>query len=755
MSGSRPSSTPGRASGRPPARSPSVRLCVAWGCEEALPPGSRADRMFCSPQCQRRVATARKRSRERRENGTAPTRTDMLLVSLGLDDDDSPVPGLTGTRGRDYATSVERVMNNTRPPEVFKRTDIHSAVGGDGFERFANGPWPQDIAEGHRTQTEAALHFEVSQPTIAGWMSLHSAALRHNVNAVRWAADHGAQNLREYALSSFRNFTEVFFPDDLVPDFHEEWDGEITGALDDGRRTMLLAPQRHGKTSFMIRQCLYRIARDPNIRIIVVGKTQDLARKAVGVIRQYLENDPQFAEVLLPPDTGFRPPSRRGLPWTNDEFVVGTRTRILKSPTMVAIGIGGSILGRDADLIVIDDPIDRKSSLSPTEREKVREWFFSDFSSRIEEHTGVIYIGSRQHKEDLCASIISSNASSMASGGEPDWKVMVYRAHAMSCSRDLIDHPDDPDDPDNDCILWPEVRSARWLAEQQRNNPEHFQRNYMNNPSSDAFKPVKADDIERSYAYDEWLSVNESSPMHRKEHPHPRSFGEPHFDTRIVASVDPAVAKKNAAVLWSYTTSPVMMPTDPYDPSSRVVATPVRAIVTYDEPRPGSPGVVDLLEEWTDTYRVTDWVFETNYFADQIANDRDINDFKARYGLKFHTHYTGRHNKHDERAGLLAMLSSMGSVPPQILLPGATTQSKQNMQRFVTQMLNYDPEATHYASGQRRALDDDLLMAAWFGWYWIERQTRFRSTDVVFEYGSGGTAFAPSYWNHAPWKDLA
>ena len=723
------------------------RMCSAWGCDEAIPPTSRADRIYCSPQCQRRVTTARKRARQREAEGETPTRTDLLLRKMGLDDGPSP--------SRPLATAATTIVKNQTTAADAISATTHHHIGGAGFDNFVASGYPEDIAALRLTQTEVSAHLSVSQPTVAAWMSLWRAAAAHEATAREWANNHGAQTLREFCLSSFENFSSTLFPDELVPDFHEEWDGEITQALNDGQRTMLLAPQRHGKTSFMVRQCLYRIANSPNIQIIIVGKTLDLAKKIVGVIRQYLENDPRFAEIFLPPDTSFRPPGKRGLSWTNEEFTVSTRTKILKSPTMVAIGIGGSILGRDADLIAIDDPIDRKMCLSPTERAKVKEWFFTDFNSRIESHTGVIYIGSRQHKEDLPAEIIKNNASRMSTGSEADWKVLIYRAHSSSCHINLDQHPEDPEDGDNDCILWPQLRTARWLAEQERNNPEHFQRNYLNNPSSTAFMPVKDDDIQWSYAYDEWISIATESPHSNKGHNLPRTFGSPHSGTHFVASVDPAVAKKNAAVLWCYSTLPVLVPTDPANSASKKIPLTLRAVVDYAEPRPGSPGVTDILKQWHEEYRVTDWVFETNYFADQIANDTDINDFRASRGLKFHTHYTSKHNKHDPRAGLLAMLSSMGARPTGILLPGTTTESQRALTRFVSQMLNYDPEATHHSSGAKRShLDDDLLMAAWFGWYWIESRVKARQDTIVFDYGSGWNDFAPSHWHNVPWKDI-
>jgi len=673
------------------------------------------------------VARARTRKRQREEANLPPTRGDLLIENLGL-----------APEKMTSSTAEDTVESGSTPPE----SGIPENIGGEGFQRFAATPTPDQLNDGSLTRSAAAAQHKVAVTTITAWMNLYNAITARDAAALAWTEDSTAQAQRDHALSSFSAFNEVFFPDILTPDFHEEWDEELTMAISDGQRTMLLGPQRHGKTSWGVRQVLYRIGKEPNICIGVVGKTQDLAEKTTAVVRQYLEHDPQFSSVLLPPDTSFRPPPRRGIPWTNSEFTVATRTKILKSPTVVALGIGGSILGRDFDLIIIDDPIDRKSTLSPSEREKVWEWFTTDFNSRIEQHTGVIYVGSRQHKDDLPGRIIQSNESRLSTGMEPDWKVLIYKAHDPTCHIPLIDHPDDAEDEGNDCILWPSFRSAAWLAEQERNNPDHFRRNYLNSPTSDAFRPVTSEDIDRSFETDTFLNGS------------PRAYGTSHENALLVASVDPAVAKKNAAVLWCYSTVNRSQPTDPYDPKSTMRNAPLRAIVEYDEPAPGSPGIVDLLDKWYRQYKVTDWVFETNYFADQIANDTKINDLKSRYGLRFHTHYTTAGNKHDPRAGLLSMLSGLRAEPPGFTMP-ASTESRRSMDRFVQEMLSYDPESTHYSSGRKRNLDDDLLMAAWFGWYWMERKVKGRQDTAVFEYGSGFTSFSPARWGTPPWKDIA
>jgi hypothetical protein len=94
--------------------------------------------------------------------------------------------------------------------------------------------------------------------------------------------------------------------------------------------------------------------------------------------------------------------SRTGKSWSQNGFTVGTRTVTgIKSPTMVGLGRGGKILSRDCDIIIADDIEDHTSTMQPASRENTRNWWTTTLSSRKEEHTAMVVIGSRQHYDDL------------------------------------------------------------------------------------------------------------------------------------------------------------------------------------------------------------------------------------------------------------------------------------------------------------------------------------------------------------------
>lgn len=68
-----------------------------------------------------------------------------------------------------------------------------------------------------------------------------------------------------------------------------------------------------------------------------------------------------------------------------------------------AIGVGGSIMGRGGDLIVIDDPFssweDAQSELS---RKNVWDWYTNTIYNRLQPNGRIVVINHRMHEDDLC-----------------------------------------------------------------------------------------------------------------------------------------------------------------------------------------------------------------------------------------------------------------------------------------------------------------------------------------------------------------
>lgn len=203
------------------------------------------------------------------------------------------------------------------------------------------------------------------------------------------------------------------FPDwlkEVSPSFHWDWAylryiqnqlARVTSG--DIKRLMLFVPPRHGKTEMTtIRYPVYRLERNPEMRIIVGAYNQDLAenftRKSRRIARERLELS---KEKALAGD------------W---ETSVGGGLR--------ASGVGVGIAGRGAQLIVIDDPVkNREEANSPTYRQRVWDWWKDDLYTRLEPNGAMILIMTRWHTDDLAGRILSSEFGN-------EWTVIKFPAIA-------------------------------------------------------------------------------------------------------------------------------------------------------------------------------------------------------------------------------------------------------------------------------------------------------------------------------------
>jgi len=604
-----------------------VRTC-ACGCGKVIPADSDRRRKYLNETHARRMEARRRRARRRKEEGQ----------------ERQPHAKPTEDQGTEYLSREE------------SKDGRATARRGPEYEAFLKTEWPDLLAKRIVKSGDAAEAMGASPANVSRWIAAY------HEDQVRGEALANHEPDLSYT-DDLGSFTRRYFSNLLVPNFHLEWEDDIDAVVGTGGRLLLLAPQRFGKSELLIRYCLKRIAKDPNISIGWVSKTADLAETMVGYVRQNLDHNESFVEDVLGPGGTFQPPARSGYSWTNSKFTIGNRTQIRKSPTMEALGVGGTIVGRDFDLIILDDPQDRTRCLSPSQREKDSEWMFTDFLSRKEEHTGVAFIMSRQHVDDLPGKILRDHSD--------DWVIRIYRAHDPACPQ-----PEHEIEAHDDCVLWPEKRSWAWLYQQKQANEAHFQRNYMNDPKTDNTVLVTAADLDRC--------------KDRERH-----VGDiPKGVTRLVAGIDPADAKPVAAVLWGHEPS--------WGDKGR------RHIIDIMEAEAGVRGGREILRKWREDYGCTQFVVEKN-MAQSWWQDRDIRDLCSTRGISLVQHYTSASNKWSDATGVVAMFSRMRTDPPSITIPWADRASQQKMERLLRVFMLFDPDYANH-----KHADDDLAMAAWF-----------------------------------------
>lgn len=135
-----------------------------------------------------------------------------------------------------------------------------------------------------------------------------------------------------------------------------------------------------------------------------------------------------------------------------------------------AVGIRGAMIGRRADLAIIDDPVKSQAEAdSPIHRDHLWDWFRSDLIPRLKPKARIVLIMTRWHQDDLCGRLLAQ---------DPDgWRCL--RLPALAEEGDQLKRS--PGEP-----VWPEwegidsllrrrasVGERTWLAQfQQSPRPE-------------------------------------------------------------------------------------------------------------------------------------------------------------------------------------------------------------------------------------------------------------------------------------------
>jgi predicted phage terminase large subunit-like protein len=134
-----------------------------------------------------------------------------------------------------------------------------------------------------------------------------------------------------------------------------------------------------------------------------------------------------------------------------------------------AIGVRGSVIGRRADLIIIDDPISGQADVdSAMQRDRLWNWYRSELATRLKPKGRIVLIMCRWHQDDLVARLLAQNRD--------EWRVISLPALAGA---------DDPLGRSEGAPLWPEWQDAAslqrhrgtvgewaWKAQYQQ-SPEH------------------------------------------------------------------------------------------------------------------------------------------------------------------------------------------------------------------------------------------------------------------------------------------
>lgn len=217
-----------------------------------------------------------------------------------------------------------------------------------------------------------------------------------------------------------------------------------------GARLIISLPPRHGKSELISHwTSVWALDQYPHWELILASYGADLATDFGRKVRDtiLMDSDPMEGEGLL------------NCKLNKNSLNVG-RWHTTKGGGMRSVGVGGTMYGRGAHLLLIDDYFKNpEEAMSETHREKVFEWFSTIAMSRLAPGGSAIVIATRWHPDDLSGRLNSLTNSR--------WEEIKIPAYAVQDEVDLIGRA--PGE-----VLWPERYDIDAIEELRQTMTSYF-----------------------------------------------------------------------------------------------------------------------------------------------------------------------------------------------------------------------------------------------------------------------------------------
>ena len=265
------------------------------------------------------------------------------------------------------------------------------------------------------------------------------------------------------AKDDFMVFTNYVWPTFIHGDHHVKmaraFERVATGQC---KRLIINMPPRHTKSEFASYLLpAWFLGKFPEKKVIQTSHTAELAVGFGRKVRNLVDSD-VYKDIF--PTVGLQADSKAAGRWATN-----------KGGDYFAIGVGGAVTGKGADILIIDDPhSEQEAALSETNPEiydKTYEWYTSGPRQRLQPGGAIIIVMTRWSKKDLTGQVVK--AASQRSGEE--WEVIDFPALLPS------GRP-----------LWPEFWSKIELEALKSELPNaKWQAQYMQQPTSDVSAIIK------------------------------------------------------------------------------------------------------------------------------------------------------------------------------------------------------------------------------------------------------------------------
>ena len=270
---------------------------------------------------------------------------------------------------------------------------------------------------------------------------------------------------RELIQKRFMKFVEAVWPSFIGGRHHDRMAAAFERvARGECKRLIINMPPRHTKSEFASYLLpAWFLGQYPGKKVIQTSHTAELAVGFGRKVRNLVDTE-TFQDIF--PDLHLQSDSKAAGRWNTS-----------KGGDYFAIGVGGAVTGKGADILIIDDPHSEQEAAmaasNPEVYDKVYEWYTSGPRQRLQPGGAIVIVMTRWAQRDLTGQVIKSAAQR---GGE-EWEVIEFPAILPSGKP-----------------LWPEFWSMEELSALQEELPNSkWQAQYQQNPVGNESAIVKRD----------------------------------------------------------------------------------------------------------------------------------------------------------------------------------------------------------------------------------------------------------------------
>ena len=217
----------------------------------------------------------------------------------------------------------------------------------------------------------------------------------------------------------YMDFVKRIWPSFIEGRHHKIYADKLQQVADGKiKRLIVNMPPRHTKSEFASYLFpSWLMGKRPDLKIIQATHTAELAVGFGRKVKNLIDSD-DFRDVF--PDVKLAADAKASGRWSTN-----------KGGEYYAVGVGGALAGRGADLLIIDDPVSEQDALSPTALDSIYEWYTSGPRQRLQPGGSIIIVMTRWGIKDLTETS-SRGCRQMGSGRvsgniSRDWKRTLAR----------------------------------------------------------------------------------------------------------------------------------------------------------------------------------------------------------------------------------------------------------------------------------------------------------------------------------------